>query len=153
MADLLIKLYELPIAGAVPDGCVVRRAMAYEMTAIVHWVRTRFGDGWADECTVALTRTPAACYIATRAGVIQGFACFDSTALGMFGPIGIDAAARGAGLGKALLVACLAAMREHGYAYAVVGGADSAGFYRSVVDVIEIAGSTPGVYRDRLRQT
>lgn len=151
MPDLLIKLYELPIAHAVPDGCLVRRAMAYEMSTIADWVRTRFGTGWADECTVALSRTPAACYVATRAGSLQGFACFDSTALGMFGPIGVDAAARGNGVGKALLIACLAAMREHGYAYAVVGGAGSTSFYRSVVDVIEIAGSTPGVYRDRLR--
>lgn len=151
MADLLIKVYDLPRLPPMPDGCTVRRAMAYETTHIVRWVRERFGDGWADECTVALSRTPATCYIATRAASIQGFACFDSTALGMFGPIGVDAAARGQRLGSALLLACLAAMRERGYAYAVVGGAGSTDFYRNVVEVVEIPGSVPGLYRDRLR--
>jgi GNAT superfamily N-acetyltransferase len=70
----------------------------------------------------------------------------------MFGPTGTDEKARGLGVGAALLVASLAAMREAGYAYAVIGGVGEhvSGFYQKVVAAVEIADSEPGIYRDRI---
>ena len=37
-------------------------------------------------------------------------------------------------------------MREAGYGYAVIGGVGPVEFYRRQLDVLEIPGSTPGLY-------
>jgi GNAT superfamily N-acetyltransferase len=157
LADLLVKLYDLPDvelggeqSGA--DALPVRPAMAYEKHAVVAWVQENFGPGWASECDVAFANWPISCCIATQAGAIVGFACYDSTCRGFFGPIGVADAVRGRGVGRALLLSCLRAMAAAGYAYAIVGGVDSPEFYARTVGAIEIPGSTPGVYRDRLRK-
>jgi len=60
-------------------------------------------------------------------------------------------ARRGQGVGAALLVQCLHAMRARGYAYAVIGGAGPKAFYEKIVPVMEIPGSSPGIYRGMLR--
>jgi GNAT superfamily N-acetyltransferase len=158
--DMLVPLYNLDgmserIDHVTDQGISIRRAMAYERDLILNWVRQSFdqdGSCWAGECEVALSRVPASCQIATRDGELLGFACFDATAKGMFGPTGTDAKARGLGIGAALLVASLAAMRDAGYAYAVIGavGEHVKGFYQNVVAAIDIADSEPGIYRDRI---
>jgi hypothetical protein len=42
-------------------------------------------------------------------------------------------------------------MSAMGYAYAIVGGAGDVGFYARTAGATEIPGSTPGIYRDRLK--
>jgi predicted GNAT family acetyltransferase len=160
LMDMLVPLYKLDDGSDYPcrvadQGITIRRAMAYERHQIIDWVRQSFaadGQCWADECEVALSQVPATCYIATRAGKLLGFACFDATAKGMFGPTGTSEQFRGMGIGAALLVTSLLAMRAAGYAYAVIGGAGGhvSGFYRKVVAATEIAASEPGFYTDRL---
>jgi len=157
LPDLLIKLYELPGAGSnrggsFPDGVLVRVAMAYEKDAVVDWVREHFGPAWASECDVAFANRPISCHIATRSGAILGFACYDSTCRGFFGPIGLIEGMRGHGIGRALLLSCLDTMAAVGYAYAVVGGVQDMEYYARAVGAIEIPGSVPGVYRDRLKK-
>ena len=46
-------------------------------------------------------------------------------------------------------------MRDSGYAYAVIGAAGDhvKGFYEKVVGAVEIEGSVPGIYSDRLSPT
>lgn len=158
--DMLVPLYNLDGASERIDrvgkqGITIRVAMAYERDVILDWVRQSFdkdGSCWAGECEVALSRVPASCHIATRDGELLGFACFDATAKGLFGPTGTDEKARNLGVGAALLVASLAAMYEAGYAYAVIGGVGEhvKGFYQNVVAAVEIADSEPGIYRDRI---
>ena len=75
---------------------------------------------------------------------------FFSSLLGLFGPTGVEETDRGRGIGAALLLVSLADMASRGYAYAVIGGAGSAEFYAKVAGAAEIAGSVPGLYRDRL---
>lgn len=82
---------------------------------------------------------------------IVGFACYDSACKNFFGPIGIAGHARGRGIGKDLLLACLRAMAANGYAYAIIGKAHPAEFYARTVGAIEIDGSRPGFYPDPLR--
>jgi ribosomal protein S18 acetylase RimI-like enzyme len=65
--------------------------------------------------------------------------------------VGVDSAARGSGIGTTLLLACLHAMAAAGYAYAIIGAAHDVAFYRKAVGAVEIAGSSPGIYRDRLK--
>lgn len=152
MADLLIKLYDLPAMPVVADmAFLVRPALAYEKTQIVDWVRAQFGNAWASECDVAFARQPLSCHIATHAGAIIGFACYDSSGRGMFGPIGVELAWRGRGVGRALLLASLQTMAALGYAYAIVGAAGAKAFYRHSVGAMDIPDSTPGIYRDRLK--
>jgi len=154
LADLLVKLYELPGPESDRDDSLrvtIRRAMAYEKRAVEEWVREQFGSAWASECDVAFANRPISCYIATHGGEIAGFACYDSTCRGFFGPIGVREAVRGHGIGRALVLSCLRAMAAVGYAYAIVGGIDSPEFYIKTVGAIEIPGSAPGIYRDRLK--
>ena len=103
-------------------------------------------------CGLFRWREPT-CFLAVEDGNLAGFACYDTTARGMFGPTGVAEEARRHGLGRALLLATLRDMAAAGYAYAIIGGAgaDSLPFYRSVVDVVEIPDSAPGFYKGMLK--
>lgn len=154
MADMLVKLYDRQPAPPCPAGVQLRKPIGPEHGAVVAWMRGRFGPGWASEAAVALGNRPPSCWLALQGGALQGVALFDATARGYFGPIGVDAAARGRGLGRALLHAALADMAGAGYGYAIVGGVGSEAqqrFYREAVGAQLIEGSTPGLYRDMLR--
>jgi len=156
MPDMLVKLYELPdlepcLEGLSKAGITVRRTMAYEKEQVVGWVREQFGLRWAGECDVAFSNHPVSCFIATDNGEILGFACYESTCKGFFGPEGVLEENRGSGIGAALLFSCLHAMAAMGYAYGIIGGVGPTEFYSKVVGAVEIEGSDPGVYRDRLK--
>lgn len=151
MADMLVRLYDLPALGpalarAAAQGVRVRRPEVWEQPLLVDWVRDGFSRGWALECEAAFRRQPATCFIAIANDAIVGFACHDCTRPNFFGPTGVEPAARGKGAGTALLLACLHAMHDAGYAYAVIGGVGPAEFYAKAVDAQPIAGSTPGIY-------
>ncbi|HHW12752.1 MAG TPA: GNAT family N-acetyltransferase [Firmicutes bacterium] len=155
MPDLLVKLYELPALAPLQErllaaGIKLRHPLAFEKKAVVEWVNREFGAEWASECEVAFARQPISCFIAVQDGKIIGFACYDVTAKGFFGPTGVTAEARGQGVGRALLLAALHGLAEMGYAYAIIGGAGPVDFYRKAVGAIEIEGSEPGIYRDWL---
>ena len=155
MPDLLVKLYELPDAEGARAALrglkiTIRRAMPYEKHMVSTFVAGAFGEGWASEAEVSFANHPVSCFLATREGAILGFACYEATCRNFFGPTGVLEAHRGAGIGAALLLASLQAMKALGYAYAIVGGADSAAFYERVAGATEIPGSDPGIYRDRL---
>ncbi len=156
MPDLLVKLYELPDARPHIDrlqreGINVRGATAYEKHQVVQWVKDHFGQGWAGECDAAFSNRPVSCFIATENAGIVGFACYECTARNFFGPLGVAGNARNRGIGRALLLSALDAMSHMGYAYAIIGGTDSTEYYRDAVGAIEIPGSSPGIYKDRLK--
>jgi GNAT superfamily N-acetyltransferase len=150
VADLLVKLYELPLERAVA-GIEVRRALAPEKHAVTAWIEATFGARWASEADIAFSGHPIRCHIATVGGEVVGFACWDATARGFFGPEGVAETSRGKGIGGALLLQCLYAMRAKGYAYAVIGGVGPKAFYEKIVPVMEIPGSSPGIYHGMLR--
>jgi GNAT superfamily N-acetyltransferase len=156
MPDMLVALYALPdlhpcLERMRSEDVVIRVAMPYEKPKVVPWVRSTFGEGWAAECDIAFGNRPISCFIATKHGRISGFACYDSTCRDFFGPVGVDAGARGRGIGSALLQVSLHAMTALGYAYAIIGGVADAEFYRKAVGASVIEGSSPGIYRDRLK--
>lgn len=155
MIDMLVRLYALPDAAewyrAVADaGVTLRRARAFEKHTLAAFARDHFSAKWASEIEVAFSRQPVACFIATRDAKVLGFACFETTQRGFFGPTGVVESARGEGLGKALLFKALEALRELGYAYAIIGGVGPREFYAKACGAIEIAGSDPGIYADLL---
>ena len=152
--DMLVKLYDLPddsawITRLTRQGIAVRRAMAYERCKVVAWVADQFGpsaSGWVDECEAAFARLPVSCLIAVQHQRIVGFACYEVTARGMFGPIGVEGGCRVRGIGSALLISALRDMHQLGYAYAIIGHAGVPEFFAKTVGAEEIAGSTPGMY-------
>lgn len=81
----------------------------------------------------------------------MGFACYDATMKGFFGPTGVDERERGQGVGKMLFLHTLHLMRTDGYGYAAIGGAGPTGFYEKAAGAIPIPGSEPGVYKGMLR--
>lgn len=153
MSDLLVKLYSLPPDRvSAPSGINVRRAFASEKRLVCEWVATQFDLGWASECEAAFARLPVACFVAIRDRQFLGFACYDATARGFFGPTGVKEAERNHGIGSALLSTSLQDMAAQGYAYAIIGAADSVEFYRKHAGAIEIPDSDPGFYRGKIKQ-
>jgi GNAT superfamily N-acetyltransferase len=157
MNDMLVKLYALPPLQPEIDaqhalGIDIRRAIPPEKHVVVAWVRTHFRDLWASETEIAYSRQPPSCFVATFDGKVIGFACYDTTAKGFFGPTGVKEAARGKGTGRALLLACLHDMYAQGYGYGIIGAAGPKAFYAKAVGAVEIPDSSPGVYRGMLRE-
>ena len=151
--DMLIKLYALPgpDAGASSPPCAIRKPIGPEHDLVIEWIAQESSPGWASEARVALGNRPIGLYIALCQGRLAGFCCYDATARGFVGPIGVAESARGRGIGAALLHACLGDMRAVGYAYAIAGAVGAAGFFRRVAGAVKIEGSSPGLYRDMLR--
>ena len=158
MPDLLVKLYDLPELAPLQkklevSGIKLCRPLVFDKRTVVEWVEKEFGREWACECEAAFAKQPNTCIIAVLNGEIIGFACYDVTCKGFFGPTGVSDKARGQGVGKALLLAALYGLAEAGYAYAIIGGAGPVEFYQKAVGAIVIEGSTPGIYQNRLIQT
>ena len=152
---MMVNLYELPDSAATyqrldEQGIILRRANAYERHIVADWVAEHFSPKWVSEVKVAFGRQPVACYIATKDKEILGFACIETTAKGFYGPTGVSEAARGTGIGKALLFRCMEALKESGYVYGVIGGVGPREFYEKAIGAVEIPNSTPGIYRDIL---
>lgn len=155
MSDMLVSLLELPNIEQLyqslnQQGIRIQRAMAPDKRRIVNWVREHFGDGFSGECDVAFSHHPISCFLAVKEKHILGFACYDSTFPDFFGPTAVLESQRGLGLGKALLIRSLEAMRDSGYAYAIIGGVGPVDFYKKCVGATLIPNSTPGIYRDLL---
>ncbi|UJW74886.1 GNAT family N-acetyltransferase [Rhizobium sp. SL42] len=150
--DMLVKLYDLHCDTGLDrrmadQDITLRRALVPELKAICDWIEPRFGSSWAAEATAAIMRQPVTCFIAHQGATLLGFACHDATMKGFFGPTGVDQAARGKGVGHALLITTLIDMRAQGYAYAIIGGAGPMDFYQKSVGAVPIEGSKPGIYR------
>ena len=155
MADMLIKLYELEddwqfLAKQRALGIALRKPMGPEKHDIISWVSEHFGTGWASETDVALSNRPATCFVAVKEANIIGFACYDATALGFFGPIGVKKAHRTKATGTALMTACLLDMKLKGYGYAIVGAVKDTDYYKNAVGAIKIPDSSPGFYKTQL---
>lgn len=151
MQDMLVRLYDLPdhsgiIRSLRKDGITIRRALAAEKSIVIDWVTQHFGTGWASETEVSFSYQPVACFIATENAKIVGFGCYDSAYRNFFGPTGVEESLRGKGIGKALLLECLLAMKAQGYAYGIIGGVGPARFYEKAVGAVLIEGSNPGIY-------
>jgi GNAT superfamily N-acetyltransferase len=152
--DLLVNLYcdkfeELQQRAGGVD-VAIRPALPPELHIIQDWVRRHFSAYWVSEVTIALARQPSGCLIATIEGELVGFACYDTTARGFFGPTGVRADYRGRGIGTALLARALEAMKGQGYAYAIIGCVGPAEFYRIAADAYPIP-SIGSVYQRLLR--
>lgn len=155
MADLLVSLYTNRLSILKEQACradvLIRSVLPPEMQLVVDWVRDNFSTNWASEVSVAITRQPSACLIAIDHGNLVGFACYDTTARGFFGPTGVHPDSRGKGVGIALFSASLQAMKSMGYAYAIIGDAGPVDFYVNAVGAMTIPADDKGIYQGMLR--
>jgi GNAT superfamily N-acetyltransferase len=152
MPDLLVNLLNLPLVES--EGARefnVRRAQPFELTPVRRFVAENFSPNWADEISVGFARQPISVFIATIEREIVGFAAYECTRRGFFGPTGVVPAARSKGIGKVLLFESLSALRELGYVYAIIGAAGPVRFYQKTVGAIIIPDSEPGIYTDMLK--
>ena len=85
------------------EGITVRRALPPEKYLVTGWIKDNFSPAWASEGEVAFSNQPVSCFIATRDKELLGFACYESTCKGFFGPTGVIEDWQGRGIGTALL--------------------------------------------------
>lgn len=151
MPDMLVRLYDLPDPTPVYEraeatGVLVRRADPWDHARYRRFVEQTFGELWMVEADLAYRQSPISAYLAERAGEIVGFAAYECTRRGFFGPTGVKAEERGRGIGAALLFRCLESMWEMGYAYAIIGGVGPKDYYEKLCRAFVIQGSETGIY-------
>ncbi|EIM30541.1 GNAT family N-acetyltransferase [Microvirga lotononidis] len=155
MSDLLVSLYcpgfKASEQRTERTDITIRPVLAPERHVVLSWIQRHFSDNWASEAAVAIGRQPSSCLIALNNGELVGFACYDAIARGFFGPTGVAEASRGEGIGTALLHRTLQAMKDMGYAYAIIGDPGPTRFYIETVGAIEIPVAGKGIYSDMLR--
>ncbi|MCL2404153.1 MAG: GNAT family N-acetyltransferase [Defluviitaleaceae bacterium] len=158
MPDMLVKLYDMPKIDTEKrmknKGVIIKRAMALDKERVKEFAKTNFGYDWENECERAIFNSPSSCYIAVKDKEIVGFACYDATTLGFFGPTGVAKKECGKGIGKALLSKCLESMKEKGYGYAIIGYVtDAVEFYIKACGAQVIEGTTPekSIYSNLVR--
>ena len=131
MSDYLVDLRRLPpvvpVAGLAYGAYPVSRYLDLEF-----FVGKQFYTQWAQELRFAVAR--GTCRVLTNPGMeteIVGFACFDATFSGAFGPFGISQSWQRKKCGQFLLLSVLHEMRCRDHRYAIIGdvGIDAAGFY------------------------
>lgn len=152
MPDMLVRLYDLPdpegyYRRAREAGATIRRAEPWDRFALREFIEANFWGPWAAEADLAFSGHPITGYLAMVEGRIAGFAVYECSRRGFFGPTGVREDLRGCGLGAALLFRCLESMCEMGYGYAVIGGVGPQAFYEKVCGAFVIPGSETGIYR------
>ncbi len=162
MSDLLVNLYNFdessPEEMLKDSGIAIVKANIIDKDRVLHFVRINFPDepGWVFECEYAMMNNPISCYIAVREKEIVGFSCYDATAKGFFGPLGISRSFQKQGIGTALLKKTLLSMKDFGYAYAIIGWPrkKAIDFYVKTTNAVVIDGWNPkkSVYSNIIEQ-
>jgi len=152
---MFVKLLELPddsadVARLKAEGINIRRIRPYERSVLHRFVMNNFSEAWGDEVLSSFNHEPASCFVATHEKKIIGFGCYETTCKNYFGPTGVLKDYRGRDIGKVLLLACLRALLEMGYAYCIIGGVGPADFYTKCCGATLIPDSVPGIYGDNL---
>lgn len=153
--DLLVNLYSRrmeELRQRTQDvEAKIRVALPPEQHIIKDWVRANFSEYWVSEVSAAMAHQPPGCLIATVDEQLVGFACYDATARGFFGPTGVSETLRGKGIGLALFYHALSAMKAQGYAYAIVGSAGPVDFYVKAAGATPIPSDGEDIYQGLLR--
>jgi len=155
MPDMLVNLYQLSEwqqkeENLKKQGIKIKRAIPPEKARVLAWIEDHFEKAWSSEADVAFSKSPLTIFIAYQQDQILGFACYDTTAKGFFGPTGVSEEARAKGIGTVLLLKSLVALKESGYAYAVIGDAGPVEYYKKTCNAQVIENSEEGIYQDML---
>lgn len=156
MPDLLVNLLKLPpleplVLELEASGILIRRAQPFEVTRVRSFVEKHFSVSWADEISIGFASKPISVYVAVIEQEVIGFAAYECTRRGFFGPTGVIKSKQGCGIGTALLLSSLWGLREMGYVYGIIGRAGPVEFYERTVGAIVIPDSDPGIYTNLLK--
>jgi GNAT superfamily N-acetyltransferase len=143
LPDLLVPLFDLPQLEK-PDEFRIGKPPSHQSHIVLAFIADSFSIGWKAEASVAFGSVPPTIVTALDESSerIAGFCCWDCTAKGFLGPIGVHDDFRGTGVGRAVVVAALHCMREAGYGYAVIGDAGPVEFFQRICDARIIEGKT-----------
>ncbi len=146
MQDMLVNLLEIDdyYAGLrdLEKECIeIFRAIAPDKKRVVSWVEEHSTLSAASEVDVSFSNRPISCFLAVKNEKIIGYAVYNVTALDYFGPTRVLEEYRGKGVGKALLLRSLRALKDEGYNYAIIGGVGPVNFYEKSVGATLIVGS------------
>lgn len=146
MVDMLVNLLEMEdyhphIECLKKEGIEIFRAIAPDKFRIVDWVKEHTGREAAGECDVCFANQPVSCFVAAEGSKIVGYACYNATAPDFFGPTEVLKEYQGKGIGKALLLRALHALKDEGYQYAIIGGVGPIQFYEKCVGAVVIESS------------
>jgi ribosomal protein S18 acetylase RimI-like enzyme len=119
-ADLIVDLYALDFKKQ-NEHVTIKRVLSPDSDLVLSFIEKQFNKRWVSEAKSGLYKPQSTCFIATHNKEIVGFACYDATSKGYFGPMGVDEAFRGHSIGTSLLLSCLEAMYFDGYGYAIIG--------------------------------
>ena len=122
--DLLVNLYQLNNFSFESKGFRIIRLLSPNIHLLEAFIEANFENGWVSEIKAGCYKSNPSVFIAVKENKIIGFAGYDCTAKGFFGPTGVAKDYQGQGVGKALLLTTLHAMREDGYGYAIIGGGE-----------------------------
>lgn len=158
MQDMLVRLYDLPDISDIEkqlfeeENIIFRNAIAPEKHILAKWTQENFSNFWKSEVEVAFSQSPVSCILAQEGNTILGFACYDTSAKGFFGPTGVLEKYRGKQIGKILLVKALEGLHNKGYAYGIIGGVGPITYYEKTVDAMLIPKSENSIYKNLLRE-
>ena len=138
--DMLVNLYDLNETLAQNTDYQIKRILSPNIYLLENFIKNYFSEAWASETKASCYKSNPTCFIAVKDEQIVGFACFDATTKGFFGPLGVHPNYRKQGIARQLILRTLYAMTEDGYAYAVIGGVSDrlVPFYKKVCNAIEI---------------
>ena len=141
--DMIANLTRLSARIEV-EGVEIKQVYPTDKNRVMDFIRENFSEGWALEAEYAMMQSPRKCFIAVENKQVIGFACYDATAKGFFGPLGVKESERGRRIGQAVTLNTLHAMREFGYGYAIIGWVGGAAeFYRKLCGAQFIDGGEP----------
>ncbi|MCE5258399.1 MAG: GNAT family N-acetyltransferase [Chloroflexi bacterium] len=133
--DMLVDLRTANLATAsvikalADTGVQVRRATQEDIPATAAFALQHFSRGWQLEVEEAKRFPNPPVNIALANDAIVGFAVYDVTGYGRFGPTGTRPDMRKRGIGAVLLKECCRQMRERGDATAEIAWAGPVSFY------------------------
>lgn len=122
-SDLIVNLYDNNLEFKNIEGVTINRIFPTDYDLLNEFIGKHFSKNWQNEVKAGLYQSNPTVFIAVKNHEIVGFAGYDCSAKGYFGPTGVNPQFQKQGIGTALLLTTLKAMKDAGYGYAVIGGA------------------------------
>ncbi|WP_409293756.1 GNAT family N-acetyltransferase [Peribacillus sp. SCS-26] len=92
----------------------IRRAQTEDLDEVMAFIREEFGERWVSTAIEGFHHEEIPIRLSYSGGILTGFACYDITGKGVFGPMGTSIKFRQQGTGSALLHHCLKDMKRRG---------------------------------------
>ena len=111
-------------------GIQIGRATKANATAVSAFLDSKWQD-WQPEISYAMSRDPVPLHLALFGDQVIGFSAHSTNnqPLGWFGPMGTSPEHRGFGIGRILLLRCLADLKEQGHQRAIIPWVGPIPFY------------------------